>query len=125
MGGPFRTMFDTAIKLFKARNDSALASQIAGEFAVDGAVEYASWPIRIAKFWMSIVLILLALVIILFLWLGSISHWTVAIPTLLFGGLAYLIVRIWRGIDAGIERVSEMAKVRINSQLGRFHKVED
>ncbi len=115
-------MFNTAIKLFKARNDRALASQIAGEFAVDGAVEYASWPIRIAKFWMAVALIVLTLFTLLFLWLASVSHWSVALPTVLSGGLIYGIIRIWRGINAGVERVSEMTKLSVSNQLNRFQK---
>lgn len=115
-------MFNTAIKLFKARKDRVLASQIAGEFAVDGAVEYASWPIRIAKLWMTIALVALALFTVLFLWLASVSHWSVAIPTLLSGGLIYGIVRVWRGINVGTERVSEIAKQRMNNQLKKLNK---
>jgi len=117
-------VFNAIIKLYKARRDPALAAQIASELAVDGAVEYASWPIRIAKFWMAISMIGLTVFTALFLWLGAITHWTVAIPALLSGGLIYMIIRIWKGINAGTERVSAIAKAKVSTQLDHL-KSED
>ena len=121
---PFRAVFDATIKLYKARHDPALAARIASELAVDGAVEYASWPIRIAKFWMIVGIISLTLFAVLFLWLGFITHWVVAIPAGLSGGLIYGITRIWRGLNAGTEHVSTLAKTQLGTQLDRF-KADD
>ena len=106
-------MIGDIIALFKARKDSRLAKRIAGEMIVDGAIDRASWPLTIAKFWMSAGIITLGSVAALFLWGGIMAHWTVALPAILFVGGIYLIIRIWRGLNKGIHTVTELAKTEI------------
>ena len=108
-------MLGDIIALFKARKDPALAKRIASDMIVNGAIDRASWPLMFAKLWMSVGIIGFCALAALFLWGGIAAHWTVAIPTLLFGGSAYLIIRIWRGINKGVQSVTELAK----TELGR------
>ena len=77
------------ITLFKARKDPVLAKRIASDMIVEGAIDRASWPLAIAKFWMSVGIIALTFIFGLFLWGGIAAHWTVAIPTLPAGGGSY------------------------------------
>lgn len=116
-----KTMIENAIALYRARKDPALAARIASEMVVDGAIERASWPLVIAKVWMSVALIILTLLTALFLWIGTLTHWTLAIPVFLFGGLIYLIVKIWRGLNRGKEKVTAIAKAQAGKQIDRFN----
>ena len=109
-------MLGDIVSLFKARKDSALAKRIASDMIVDGAIDRASWPLAIAKFWMGLGLILLGILSALLLWGAIATHWTVAIPILPFGGIAYLIIRIWRGLNKGVAAVTELAKTELGKR---------
>lgn len=110
-------MLTQTISLFKARNDSALAKRIASEMIVDGAIDRASWPLAIAKFWMGLGVIGLCALIALFIWIGFAAHWTVAMPVLPMGGLVYAIIRIWRGLNKGVETVTDLAKTELGNRV--------
>jgi len=109
-------MLINMITLFKARKDPVLAKRIASDMIVEGAIDRASWPLAIAKFWMSIGIIALTFIFGLFLWGGIAAHWTVAIPTLPAGGLIYLIIGIWRGLNRGVQTVTDLAKTEIGKR---------
>ena len=108
------------IALYRAREDSELAKRIASEMIVDGAIDKASWPLVIAKFWMSVGIAMLTALILLLLLIGTASHWTVAIPALPLAALIYGIVRLWRGINAGVERVTHFAKTKLGNRAAEF-----
>ena len=110
-------MLGNILALYKARNDPNLAKTIATEMVVDGTIERIGWPLLIAKFWMSLGLLLLCLLFALCLWLTGISYWVFAIPALFFGGGIYLIIRIWRGLNRGVEKISYMAKTELNQRV--------
>ena len=113
---PFMYMIGDMIALFKARKDIPLAKRIASDMVVDGAIDRASWPLAIAKFWMVIGIIGLGALTALFLWGGIAAHWALAIPAFLFGGLTYLIIRIWRGLNRGVQAVTELAKTELGKR---------
>ena len=110
-------MLGDIIALFKARKDPALAKRIASDMIVDGAIDRASWSLAIAKFWMSVGIIALFILTALFLWIGIALHWTLAIPACLFGGLIYLIIRGWRGLNRGVETVTDLAKIELGKRV--------
>lgn len=116
-----KPMIENTIALYRARKDPALAARIASEIAVDGAIERVSWPLIIVKFWMSVGLIILTLLTAMFLWIGTVTHWTLAIPIFLFGGLTYLIVKVWRGLNRGKDKVTAIAKAQAAKQMDRFN----
>jgi len=109
-------MIGQFISLYKARQDPTLAKRIASEMAVDGVVDRASWPLAIAKIWMSAGLIAMVALAMLFLALGSVSHWAVATPVLPLGIVIYGIMKLWRGINAGVERVTQVAKLELGNR---------
>jgi len=114
-------IFDV-IKLFKARKDSELARQIASEMIVDGAIEKLGYPITIAKLFMAGVIILSSAFIVGFLWVAIKFHWTAAIPAPLFGGIIYGIARLWRGLNKGVESVTERAKLELSDRASSMGK---
>lgn len=114
-------IFD-AIKLFKARKDSELAKQIASEMIVDGAIEKLGYPITIAKLLMAGAIILLGVFIIGFLWVGIKFHWTAAIPAPLFGGIIYGIIRLWGGLNKGVQIVTDRAKLELGDRASSMGK---
>jgi len=107
-------MFGDMIALIKARKDPVLAKRIASDMFVDGAIDRASWPLTIAKLWMSVGILALAILTALFLWIGITVHWILAFPTILFVGLFYFIIRVWRGLNIGVQTVTELAKTEID-----------
>lgn len=111
-------MIGQFIKLYKARKDMALAKSIASEMLVDGAIGRISWPIGIAKFWMSVGIAGCAVIILSFLSLAAFTHWGFAVPALPFCAAIYGIVRLWRGINAGLEHVSRIAKTELVNRTG-------
>lgn len=120
-------MIGQFIALYRARNDAALAKHIASEMIVDGVIDRAGWPLTIVKFWMAVGIVIATILIIVLLLVGSFTHWTLAIPTLPLCALIYAIARIWRGINAGVERVTEFAKIELghkaaNLQMPSFKK---
>ena len=114
-------MIEPIIKLYKARKDPKIAAQIASELAVDGAIDYASWPIRFAKFWMAIGIGLLIILSGLCFLSGFVFHWSFALPSTLFIAIIYGLIRIWRGLNIGRERVTQLAKKQIDSQIEKFN----
>ena len=100
----------------RARRDPALAKRIAGEMIVEGAIERGSAPIVIAKFWLGIAIFAMGIVICAFLALAATTHWGFAILALPFVGAVYAIVKLWRGVNAGIEHVSNLAKTEIHKR---------
>jgi len=113
---PDAIMIGQFIALYKARKDSSFAKRLASEMIVDGVIGRAGWPLTIAKFWMTIGIIALTALVLLFLTLGTLTHWTLAIPALLFGGGVYGIVKLWRGVNAGVEHVTELAKTELGNR---------
>jgi len=109
-------MLGNLLALFKARHDPELAKTIASEMVVDGTIDRISWPLLIAKFWMSLSLLGSFVLIALFLWVGTLSHWALAIPALFFGGLIYTIIRVWRGLNRGVEKISLIAKAELTKR---------
>lgn len=109
-------MIGQFIALYKARNDSALAKRIAGEMIVDGAIDRATWPLTLAKFWMVGGIALLVALITAFLLIGIFTHWTLAIPTLPLGGAIYGIIRVWRGLNEGVDHVTGLLKSEFNQR---------
>jgi uncharacterized membrane protein YhhN len=105
-------MIGNTIALFRARRDPALAAGLARELVVEGAMERASFPLTIAKFWMGLALFALTVLAGIFLWGGIAGHWTVALPAILPVGVIVLIVRIWRGLDRGKARVLAFAQAQ-------------
>lgn len=110
-------MIEPIIKLYKARKDPKIAAQIASELAVDGAIDYASWPIRFAKFWMAIGIGCLIILTTLCLWSGFAFHWSIALPSILFIFVIYGLIRIWSGLNFGRERITQLAKNKIKSNI--------
>lgn len=110
-------MLGNTLTLYKARKDPKLAKTIASEMVVDGTIDRLSGPLLFAKLWMSVGLLTFCLLIVLFLWIGAVSHWTLAIPTLAFGGIIYVILRIWRGLDRGVEKISRIAKAELGQRV--------
>lgn len=104
------------IGLYKARKNGPLAQRIASEIVVDGAIDKLSWPVRLAKLWIGLGILVSTLAAIIFLTIGHFSHWTLAIPVLPLGGLIYGIVRIWRRLDRGVERVSKLVRTEIGER---------
>ena len=109
-------MLGNLLALFKARNDPEVAKKIAAEMVVDGTIDRMNWPLVIAKSWMSLGLLGSFVLAALFLWIGAMSHWAFAIPALLFGGLIYVIIRIWRGLSQGVEKISLIAKAELTKR---------
>ena len=109
-------MLGQFISLYKARKDPALAKRIASEMVVDGVIERASWPIVIAKFWLSIAIVVMAVMICALLTLAATTHWSVGIIALPLAGVIYAIVKLWRGVNGGIEYVSDLAKTEIKKR---------
>jgi hypothetical protein len=109
-------MLGNLLALFKARKDPKLAKSIASDMVIDGTIDRISWPLAIARFWMSLGLLGSLILTILFLWIGIISHWAFALPALFFGGIIYAIVRFWRGLNEGVERISQIAKTELKKR---------
>ena len=109
-------MIGQFIALYKARNDSALAKRIAGEMIVDGAIDRATWPLSIAKLWMIVGIALIVILIIAFLLIGIFTHWTLAIPTLPLGAAIYGIIRVWRGLNEGVDHVTRLLKRELSQR---------
>jgi len=105
-------MLSNITALFKARRDPALAAKLAREIVVDGAIDRATWPLAIAKFWMGLALFGLTLLAGLII-MGAMatSKW-VALPAILPLGMIYLIIRLWQGLDRGKARVVALAKAQ-------------
>jgi len=116
-----RIVIEPIVKLYKARKDPRLAAQIASELAVDGAVEYASWPIRFAKFWMAIGIGFLTILALLCLWSAIALHWSIALPSILFAVIIYGLIRIWRGLNAGREHITQLAKNQVDAQIKKIN----
>ena len=114
-------MIEVIIKLYRARKDPVLAAQIASEIAIDGAVEYASWPIRVAKFWMTVGIGLTALLFLISLWAALALHWSLAFPALLFAAMIYGIVRIWRGLNSGRDHITRISKTKVEVQVQKIN----
>ncbi|GGX61336.1 hypothetical protein GCM10011309_09110 [Litorimonas cladophorae] len=108
-------MFKQSIALFRARNDSTLAKAVAADIIVDGAIGRFGWPITLAKFWMCVALLASILLAALLLWLGLAGHWAFWFPSVIPLGLSYLILRLWRGINLGLDRVSSLAKSQLKN----------
>ena len=117
-------MLGQFISLYKARKDPALAKRIASEMVVDGVIERASWPIVIAKFWLSIAIVVMAVMICALLTLAATTHWSVGIIALPLAGVIYAIVKLWRGVNGGIEYVSDLAKAELQKRTSRVGKPE-
>ena len=109
-------MIGQFISLYRARKDPALAKRIASEMVVEGVIERASWPIVIAKLWLGVGIAVMAVVICALLALAATTHWSVAIVTLPLVGAIYAIVKLWRGVNAGIEHVSNLAKTELHKR---------
>jgi hypothetical protein len=109
-------MIGQFIALYRARKDGPLAKRIASEIIIDGTLDRASWPLAIAKFWMVLGIVILSVLIIAFLLIGTFSHWSLATPALPLGGLIYLIIRIWRGINQGVDRVTTLIKAELGNR---------
>jgi hypothetical protein len=110
-------MLGNIVALYKARKDLSLAKTIASEMVVDGTIDRLGWPLMIAKLWMSLGLLILFGLILAFLWIGTASHWTLGTPILLFGGLGFAIIRVWRGLNRGVEKISHIAKTELNQRV--------
>lgn len=110
-------MLGDMIALFNARKDFTLAKRIASDMVVNNTIDRASWPIAIAKFWMGIGLIALSFLAALFLWLGIMTHWALAIPAILFIGAGYLIIRLWRGLNTGLQTVRKIALTEVGKRM--------
>ena len=117
-------MIGQLISLYRARKDPGLAKRIASEMVVEGVIERASWPIVIAKFWLGIAIAVMAVLICALLALAATTHWSLGVVTLPLGGVIYAIVRLWRGVNAGIEHVSNLAKTEIHKRTSRVENPE-
>ena len=113
-------MIGQFIALYKARKDPELAKRIAGEMIVDGAIDRATWPLNIAKLWMTVGIALIVILIITFLLIGTFTHWTLAIPTLPLGAAIYGIIRLWRGINQGVDRVTAFMKSELSRRTEKL-----
>lgn len=109
-------MIKDIFSLYKARKDAGLAKRIASEMIVDGVIDRASWPLAVAKFWLSLAIGVLTALILVFLVIGAFTHWTLAIPVFPLSGLIYGIIRIWRGANAGVERITRLAKQELGNR---------
>ena len=109
-------MIGQFIALFRARKDLDLAKGLAGEMIVDGVIGRVGWPLTVAKLWMSVGIISLSGLVLLLLTIGSVTHWTLAIPALPLGGGVYGIIRLWRGINVGVDHVTRLAKIEISNR---------
>ena len=118
-------MLGQFISLYKARKDPALAKRIASEMVVDGVIERASWPIVIAKFWLSIAIVVMAVMICALLTLAATTHWSVGIIALPLAGVIYAIVKLWCGVNGGIEYVSDLAKTEIKKRTSKLGHPKD
>ncbi|MEP3653658.1 MAG: hypothetical protein ABJO36_02075 [Litorimonas sp.] len=101
------------IALYRARKDLALAKQLASEMIIDGAIDKVSWPLTVAKLWMSVGVAVISALILAFLLIGAATHWTLAIPVLPLGAAIYAIIRLWRGANAGVGYVTHLAKTEL------------
>ena len=117
-------MIGQLISLYRARKDPGLAKRIASEMVVEGVIERASWPIVIAKFWLGIAIAVMAVLICSLLALAPTTHWSLGVVTLPLGGVIYAIVRLWRGVNAGVEHVSNLAKTEIQKRTLRVDNPE-
>jgi hypothetical protein len=108
-------MFKQSIALFRARNDSTLAKAVAADMIVDGAIGRFGWPITLAKLWMCVALAALIPLAALLLWLGFAGHWAFALPSIIPLGLSYLILKLWRGINRGLDSVTILAKSELKN----------
>lgn len=106
-------MIGNAIALFRARKNPAVAATLARDMLVDGALERASFPLSIAKFWLSVGIFICAILASLILWGAAVTHEWLALPAALPLGLIYACVRIWRGMDAGKAKVVALAKAQV------------
>jgi len=117
-------MIGQFIALYKARKDPELAKRIASEMIVDGVIERASWPITIAKLWLSLAIIAITAAIFILLAIGTATHWSLTIPILPLGGAIYGIIKLWRGVNTGMERVSSLAKAELGKRVGALNEAE-
>lgn len=118
-------MIGQFISLYKARKDLTLAKSIAGEMILDGVIERASWPIAIAKVWLSVAVVVLAILMCALLALALSTHWSVALLALPLGGAIYAIATLWRGVNAGIEQVSKLAKTELRKRTSKPQALHD
>ena len=109
-------MIGQFIALYRARKDPKLAKRIASEMIIDGAIERASWPLTLAKLWMGVGIAVMAGLAVLFILVGNGLHWALAIPALPFGGAIYGVIQLWRGINAGVEHVTQLAKTELGNK---------
>lgn len=116
---PLRTMIRKIIALYRARNNSPLAKRLAGEMIIEGTIDRASWPLTIAKFWISIGILVISGLILAFLLIGTVTHWSLAIPVLPLGAAIYALIRIWRGFNAGVEYVTALAKAELGKRTDK------
>lgn len=104
------------IALYRARKDLNLAKQLASEMIIDGTIDKVSWPLTMAKFWMSVGIAVIASLILAFLLIGFATHWALAIPAPPLAALIYGIVQLWRGANAGIRYVACLAKTELGNR---------
>ena len=109
-------MLGQFIALYRVRKDPKLAKRIASEMIVDGAIDRASWPLTLAKFWMGVGIAVMTGLVAAFVLLGAFSHWALAIPSLPLSGAIYGVVRLWRGLNAGVEHVTQLAKTELSNR---------
>ena len=109
-------MIGQFIALYRARKDPILAKRLAGEILVDGVIGRISWPLTFAKFWMAVGIVGLFVILALLLTLGFASHWTFIIPALPIAAGIYGILKIWRGLNAGVNQVTKIAKQEVNNR---------
>lgn len=109
-------MIGNFVALYRARADSTLAKRLASEMVVDGVVGRIGWPLTIAKLWMTAGITASAVLILLFLTLGTLTHWALALPALPFGGIIYGITKVWRGINKGVDHVTRLAKTELGNK---------
>ena len=113
-------MLGNLLALYKARKDPNLAKSIASEMVVDGTIDRFGWPLLIAKLWMGLGILGLSILTALFIWIGASSHWGFAAPALLFSGLIYVIIRVWRGLNRGVETIKRFAKSELNQRVQKM-----
>lgn len=103
-------MIGDIIEIFKARKDPALAAKLGARFASGVAIERLSWPLMIAKFWMGVAILVCVILTGLLAYSAYQFGWGFLMPLLLPAGAAYGFIRIWRGLNKGIERVKTAAQ---------------
>ncbi|WP_409432106.1 hypothetical protein ACJ3XI_07745 [Litorimonas sp. RW-G-Af-16] len=105
------------INIFKARRDPVLAAKLGGQFATEQALDKFSWPLIIVKFWLGLAGLICAALIIMFIYAAYKLGWAAALPAFIPAAVIYLIVKIWRGINTGLERVKAVAQSYTNRSV--------